>query len=131
MAWVLGEYSYLITVEEGDEQGGHQPQEGIAEQLCAMVRERKFKDPATQGCIVTALLKLSAQSGTVPAVVADCIEHFSCSRNADLQQRCLEFQALVQCGEIMGSCLPMDARLGLIHSSLYNFHLKCVLLLLI
>ncbi len=130
MAWVLGEYSYLITVEEGDEVG-YLPQEGIAEQLCTMARERKFKDPATRGCIVTALLKLSAQSGTVPAIVADCIEHFSRSRDADLQQRCLEFQALVQRGDIMGSCLPMDARLGLpfIHCSLIMFHFKCVLLL--
>ncbi len=128
MAWVLGEYCYLITVEEDDE-GGHLPQERIAEQLCAMARERKFKDPATRGCIVTALLKLSAQSGTVPAIIADFIDHFSKSRDADLQQRCLEFQALVQRGDIMGSCLPMDARLGLIYSSLYNFSLQmCVVI---
>ncbi len=75
---------------------------------------------------MTALLKLSAQSGTVPAIVANCIEYFSRSRDADLQQRCIEFQALVQRGDIMGSCLPMDARLGLpfIHCSLYNVSLQ-------
>ncbi len=133
MAWVLGEYCHLITVEEDDDEGEHLPQERIAEQLCAMARDRKFKDPATRGCIVTALLKLAAQSGTVPAIVADFIDHFCKSCDSDLQQRCLEFQALVQRGDIMGSCLPMDARLGLISFILLSIivHSNCCMLLLL
>lgn len=55
MAWVLGEYGGLASSPRG-------PHE-VSTKLCAVASGLSFRDPSTCGFVVTALMKLSAQSG--------------------------------------------------------------------
>lgn len=55
MAWVLGEYGGLASSPRG-------PME-VSTKLCAVASGLSFRDPSTCGFVVTALMKLSAQSG--------------------------------------------------------------------
>lgn len=57
MAWVLGEYGSLASCPRG-------PLE-VSTKLCAVASGLSFRDPRTCGFVVTALMKLSAQSGYV------------------------------------------------------------------
>jgi AP-4 complex subunit epsilon-1 len=72
---------------------------------------RTFKDASTRGYIVTALMKLAAQSGVLVSEAEQLIAALCESAHTDLQQRCLEFQALVtKHSAVMIQVLPVDAR---------------------
>lgn len=55
MAWVLGEYGSLVSSRGGLRE--------VSEKLCGVASELSFRDHGTCGFVVTALMKLSAQSG--------------------------------------------------------------------
>lgn len=57
MAWVLGEYGALASIEGG--------LRAVSQRLCDVAEGVSFRDPSTCGFVVTALMKLSAQSGLV------------------------------------------------------------------
>mmetsp|Transcript_997 Transcript_997/g.1260 ORF Transcript_997/g.1260 Transcript_997/m.1260 type:complete len:1025 (+) Transcript_997:61-3135(+) len=99
MAWVLGEYGYLTT---------KMTQNQLMDSLCEL-SSRNFKETSTKGYIVTALMKLCAQTGQFPATVAGLVETYSVSIQVDLQQRCKEFASLLKTPEIMIAVLPVDA----------------------
>jgi len=99
MAWVLGEYGFLAT---------QVTQLDIMDSLCELAG-RNFKERNTKGFIVTSLMKLSAQTGKFPSKVAKLVEVYSNSVQVDLQQRCLEFAALLKCPQVMVTVLPVDA----------------------
>ncbi|CAM9599365.1 unnamed protein product, partial [Hapterophycus canaliculatus] len=102
MAWVLGEYGSLASPPRG-------PRE-VSTALCAVASGPSFRDPTTCGFVVTALMKLSAQSGEVSPPVAHLLTLYSQSKQSDLQQRCLEFLQLAREGPAaMAAVLPVDA----------------------
>eukprot|EP00903_Cladosiphon_okamuranus_P015171 g14026.t1 len=102
MAWVLGEYGGLASSPRG-------PLE-VSTKLCAVASGLSFRDPSTCGFVVTALMKLSAQSGEVSPPVAHLLTLYSQSKQSDLQQRCLEFLQLAREGPAaMAAVLPVDA----------------------
>ncbi|CAM9897356.1 unnamed protein product [Scytosiphon promiscuus] len=102
MAWVLGEYGSLASPPRG-------PRE-VSTKLCAVASGPSFRDPTTCGFVVTALMKLSAQSGEVSPPVAHLLTLYSQSKQSDLQQRCLEFLQLAREGPAaMAAVLPVDA----------------------
>ena len=54
MAWVLGEYGYMLSSP---------PQAELVHHLAAGLAHRAFHDPATRGYVVSAAVKLVAQTG--------------------------------------------------------------------
>lgn len=100
MSWTLGEYGYLSE---------RLPQTELMTRLAADIAHRPFHDPCTRGFVVASVVKLVAQTGTCPAAVSSLLALYGQSRNLDLQQRCLEFSALLQTPDVMVNVLPMDA----------------------
>jgi AP-4 complex subunit epsilon-1 len=100
MSWTLGEYGYLSE---------RLPQTELMTRLAADIAHRPFHDPCTRGFVVASVVKLVAQTGTCPAAVSSLLALYGQSRNLDLQQRCLEFSALLHTPEVMVNVLPMDA----------------------
>lgn len=100
MSWTLGEYGYLSE---------RLPQAEIMTRLAADIAHRPFHDPCTRGFVVASVVKLVAQTGTCPAAVSSLLKLYGQSWNLDLQQRCLEFSALLRMPEVMVNVLPMDA----------------------
>lgn len=101
IAWVLGEYARLATID------GYTI-EDIADLLSECI-ERPFEDPSTRGYLVTALLKLIGQHGLKSTTAEDIIRSYRSSRMTDLQQRCYEFEQLRQSPALMRKVLPYDA----------------------
>ena len=55
-------------------------------------------------------MKLVAQAGTCPPAAAAVVDDYTRSQDVDLQQRCLEFQAiLTACPNLLPEILPVDA----------------------
>jgi AP-4 complex subunit epsilon-1 len=102
MAWCLGEYGYLSTVQNLDQ---------VMAQLCVLATKQQAKlSASTRRFVVQALMKLVAQAGTCPPMAAAVIEQYTKSRDVDLQQRCLEFQKLLTiCPHLLPEVLPVDA----------------------
>lgn len=99
-SWVIGEYSY---VEESI------PDDDILARLCDLA-DRTFEDPGTRGFIITAMMKVVANSpDSMNDDVAELITKHSNSKNVDLQQRCYEFLTLVANPDLMEVALPVDA----------------------
>jgi hypothetical protein len=98
MAWVLGEYGYLSESHT---------KEQIMDKLCLLAQNTNSS--TTRAQVVTAIMKLVAQSGTCPAKVLKFINKYSESLSLDLQQRCLEFKALLHHPDTMADVLPVDA----------------------
>lgn len=101
IAWVLGEYARLASVD------GY-GMEDIVDLLCECV-ERPFEDGATRGYLVNALMKLAGQNVVQSGSVDSVINSYRSSRLTDLQQRCYEFQQLKQSPGLMRKVLPYDA----------------------
>ena len=99
MAWVLGEYGYLSTSHSKDV---------IMDYLCDLAK-LSVENSETKAHVITALSKLVAQHGSCPVRVQQMIKTYSQSRSLDLQQRCLEFQALLKSSDFMADVLPIDA----------------------
>ena len=100
MSWVLGEYGYLSTSMSLEE---------ICERLSELA-EHPFQDPnLTRPYVITAVMKITAQLGTLLPSVDALIEKYMRSRSTDLQQRCIEFRALVNNLGTMRNVLPVDA----------------------
>lgn len=100
MAWVLGEYAYVL--------GGEQLPE-----ICDKLHEVATKASTSDRCrsyIMTAFTKLTAQLGgePTPKVLAFAQDHAK-SRDTILSQRCGEFLELIKDPEFMQSVLPVDA----------------------
>lgn len=101
IAWVLGEYAKLATVD------GYSL-EDIVDLLCECV-DRPFEDLATRGYLVNALMKLVGQNNLASSSVSTVIRNYRCSRLTDLQQRCYEFDQLLKAPALMRKALPYDA----------------------
>jgi len=101
IAWVLGEYARLASVD------GY-TLDDILDLLCDVV-ERQFEDAATRGYIVNAVMKLVGQHSLNSATVDGIISHYRSSRLTDLQQRCYEFDQLRKTPSLMQRVLPYDA----------------------
>eukprot|EP00931_Biecheleriopsis_adriatica_P115082 TRINITY_DN90918_c0_g1_i1.p1 TRINITY_DN90918_c0_g1~~TRINITY_DN90918_c0_g1_i1.p1 ORF type:complete len:958 (+),score=192.95 TRINITY_DN90918_c0_g1_i1:146-3019(+) len=101
IAWVLGEYAKLATLD------GYTI-EDIADLLAECI-ERPFEDPATRGYLVTALMKLVGQHNVNSSSAENMIRSYRSSRLTDLQQRCYEFEQLRQSPPLMRKVLPFDA----------------------
>jgi AP-4 complex subunit epsilon-1 len=84
MAWCLGEYAYLSAVCDLQQ---------ILAYLCLWDSARLAS--STRKCLTSAIFKLVAQAGVCPPQAAAVIDHYTRSKDVDLQQRCLEFQALL------------------------------------
>ena len=98
VSWVLGEYGYLsqsFTKEE------------VMTKLCQLAINSA--ESSTKSHIITALMKLCAQSGSCPQNVHQLVNLYSKSMSLDLQQRCIEFKALINSSEVMVDALPVDA----------------------
>lgn len=101
MAWCLGEYGYLsssLTLEE------------LLQQLCTIASRSHTAAPTTRKFLLAAIMKLVAQAGACPPYAAAVVDDYSRSEDADLQQRCLEFQLLItNAPQVLGDVLPVDA----------------------
>lgn len=99
MAWCLGEYAYLSAVLSLEQ---------ILNKLCEW--NQGILAPSTRKFLTSAIFKLVAQAGTCPPLAAAVVDEYTRSKDADLQQRCLEFQALLTtCPQYLGEILPVDA----------------------
>jgi len=101
IAWVLGEYARLATVD------GY-TLEDIIDLLCDCI-DRPFEDLSTRGYLVNALMKLIGQQNIKSSSVDGIIRNYRSSRLTDLQQRCYEFEQLRQSPGLMQKVLPYDA----------------------
>jgi AP-4 complex subunit epsilon-1 len=84
MAWCLGEYAYLSAAMS---------LEDILAMLCQW--NKAILQPSTRKFLTSAIFKLVAQSGSCPPIAAAVVDEYTRSKDVDLQQRCLEFQALL------------------------------------
>uniref|UniRef100_A0A7S3HNE1 AP-4 complex subunit epsilon-1 C-terminal domain-containing protein n=2 Tax=Spumella elongata TaxID=89044 RepID=A0A7S3HNE1_9STRA len=98
VAWVLGEYGFLSTSCSLEQ---------IMDKLCQLTLQ--CNDPLTRAHVVTAISKLVAQNGGCPAKVLAFMDRYSRSVNLDVQQRCLEFKALLKHPNTLVEVLPVDA----------------------
>eukprot|EP00529_Nitzschia_sp_RCC80_P003517 CAMPEP_0113489926 /NCGR_PEP_ID=MMETSP0014_2-20120614/26779_1 /TAXON_ID=2857 /ORGANISM="Nitzschia sp." /LENGTH=1047 /DNA_ID=CAMNT_0000383675 /DNA_START=147 /DNA_END=3290 /DNA_ORIENTATION=- /assembly_acc=CAM_ASM_000159 len=99
MAWCLGEYAYLSAAMSLEE---------ILNKLCAW--NQAILAPSTRKFLTSAIFKLVAQAGTCPPQAAAVVDEYTRSKDVDLQQRCLEFQALLTTApQYLGEILPVDA----------------------
>ena len=98
VAWVLGEYGYLSQTFSKEE---------VMEKLRLLAVHSS--DTSTKAHIITALMKLCAQNGACPPKVTTYINQLARSVSVDVQQRCLEFKALVLKSDVMVDALPVDA----------------------
>ena len=98
VAWILGEYGYLSD---------NYSKEQIMEKLCNLMH--RSTDEWTKGHIISALMKLVAQAGSCPVMVTQIVKNYTQSSSLDVQQRCLEFQALLLESATMADVLPVDA----------------------
>ena len=101
IAWCLGEYGYLSAVCSLDD---------VLQELCTLAMTKARLASSTRKFLLSAIMKLVAQAGTCPPHAAAVIDDYTRSRDVDLQQRCLEFQALLTTApQILGEVLPVDA----------------------
>jgi AP-4 complex subunit epsilon-1 len=102
MAWCLGEYGYLSSISTIDD---------VLHDLCTLAKTHKSKlVPSTRRFVLAAIMKLVAQAGTCPPAAAVVIDDYTKSYDVDLQQRCLEFQAiLTNCPHVLPEIFPVDA----------------------
>lgn len=99
MAWCLGEYAYLSAVMTLEE---------ILTKLCQW--NKAILAPSTRKFLTSAIFKLVAQAGTCPPQAAAVVDEYTRSEDVDLQQRCLEFQALLTTApQYLSEILPVDA----------------------
>jgi AP-4 complex subunit epsilon-1 len=99
MAWCLGEYAYLSAAMSLEE---------ILTKLCQW--NKAILQPSTRKFLTSAIFKLVAQAGTCPPQAAAVVDEYTRSKDVDLQQRCLEFQALLTTApQYLGEILPVDA----------------------
>lgn len=98
LAWVLGEYGYLSQTHSKEE---------VMDKLCDLMAQTS--DPQTRCHVISALMKLVAQNGSSPTRITKLANHFADSVSLDLQQRCLEFKALLLRSNTMVDILPVDA----------------------
>merc|ERR1719199_1775661 len=101
IAWVLGEYARLASVD------GYSLEDIV--DLLAECVERPSEDGATRGYLVNALMKLVGQNVLQNSSVNAVIKSYRSSRLTDLQQRCYEFEQLRQSPGLMRKVLPYDA----------------------
>ncbi|CAM9632612.1 unnamed protein product, partial [Chrysoparadoxa australica] len=100
-SWILGEYGYLA---EGIEQ------EELVEHMCNLFFSgNSLKESATKGYVVSAVVKASAQMGVVVDAAKELLDLYADSVDADLQQRCREFQRLTSMPSLMAAVLPVNA----------------------
>ena len=98
-AWVIGEYGH--TSRQSD----------AVHQLHALMTamDRTGPDQAiTKGWIISALLKIVARHGSVPAEVQDIVLRYQNSQQVDLQQRAHEFLELVKAPQLLQAVMPSD-----------------------
>lgn len=101
ISWVLGEYGHLSTTNDKN-----------TVMLKLVNLAYQTNDTVTRACVITALLKLVAQSGgECPEEVVTLVNEYSISASIDVQQRCLEFNALLRQPELLVNVLPVDASL--------------------
>eukprot|EP00756_Hemistasia_phaeocysticola_P009354 Hpha_TRINITY_DN14869_c0_g2::TRINITY_DN14869_c0_g2_i1::g.169539::m.169539/K12400/AP4E1; AP-4 complex subunit epsilon-1 len=99
ISWVLGEYGYM---SEGS------TREELIDKLCDLL-ERPHDEVETRGWIITALMKLCAQSGvSMPDHVGELVHGLRSAQNLTLQQRCYEFLELGKHPVLMSAVLPLD-----------------------
>ncbi|CAD7956975.1 unnamed protein product [Amoebophrya sp. A25] len=104
IAWVLGEYGSLCTVD-GYSVGD------ISDLLCESL-SRSLESNETRSFIISALTKLVAQNESLrnDSSVEDVIERYSESRSTDLQQRCYELKHMLETApRVVSLVLPYDA----------------------
>ena len=100
MAWVLGEYAYLSASYTLDD---------ILVKLCEYSTTPTL-DVTTRKSLITAIQKLVAQMGQCPSHAASVIDAYTKSKDVDLQQRCMEFQAILTTApHLLSEILPVDA----------------------
>mmetsp|Transcript_62189 Transcript_62189/g.131388 ORF Transcript_62189/g.131388 Transcript_62189/m.131388 type:complete len:988 (+) Transcript_62189:93-3056(+) len=104
IAWVLGEYARLVTIDGWG-------LDDIVDILCETM-ERPYEDSSTRGYIVNALMKICGQNQhrlSNMGAVDQIVRNYRSSRYTDLQQRCYEFEQLRQSPGLMQKVLPYDA----------------------
>eukprot|EP01062_Namystynia_karyoxenos_P061152 TRINITY_DN5320_c4_g1_i1.p1 TRINITY_DN5320_c4_g1~~TRINITY_DN5320_c4_g1_i1.p1 ORF type:complete len:1013 (+),score=438.44 TRINITY_DN5320_c4_g1_i1:106-3039(+) len=99
ISWVLGEYGYMSEENTRDD---------LVDKLCDLL-EKPHDQVETRGWIITALMKLCAQSGAaMPEHVRELVTSFKSSQCLTLQQRCYEFLELGRHPALMAAVLPLD-----------------------
>ncbi|SBS84650.1 AP-4 complex subunit epsilon, putative [Plasmodium ovale curtisi] len=89
ICWVLGEYGYLCDIE-------NYSTEDIIDLLCECV-EKNFNNPdRVKSCLITAIFKLCCFNNITDHIVAKkLIEKYKNSRITDMQQRCYEYDLIL------------------------------------
>ncbi|CDO64101.1 AP-4 complex subunit epsilon, putative [Plasmodium reichenowi] len=89
ICWVLGEYSHLCDIE-------NYTTEDIIDLLCECL-EKNFSNPdRVKSCLITAIFKLCSRNNIRDHVVAKkIIDKYKNSKITDLQQRCYEYDLIL------------------------------------
>ena len=96
---MVGEYSYLSELGADE----------MLTQLCKLM-DGIYEDAATKCWIVSALLKVTAQAGSVKPNVAAMLNKYKDSMDMSLQLRCYEAMTLVQLPpQALAQLLPRDS----------------------
>eukprot|EP00968_Pinguiococcus_pyrenoidosus_P007762 scaffold529_cov308-Pinguiococcus_pyrenoidosus.AAC.54 len=99
IAWVLGEYGTMLESYDA---------ETLMNRVSDIAQNPEVQS-ASKGYLITALMKLTAATGACPGSVTEVVELYSGAKDADLQNRCLEFLGLLKAPEVMVAVLPLDA----------------------
>ena len=99
IAWVLGEYAYVLGGEELPD---------ICDKVVDLASDKNTSTKCQAYC-VTAITKLSAQMGRTTDKAIEFCENNVNVRDTNLHQRCGEFLELIKHPELMQLVLPVDA----------------------
>eukprot|EP00730_Choanoeca_flexa_P017685 TRINITY_DN8548_c0_g3_i3.p1 TRINITY_DN8548_c0_g3~~TRINITY_DN8548_c0_g3_i3.p1 ORF type:complete len:1290 (+),score=355.63 TRINITY_DN8548_c0_g3_i3:32-3871(+) len=100
MAWVVGEYAYLAADYD---------QEVVLELMGELLDRSYQSNAVTKGWILSAIVKLIAQTGLCPAPIKAQLQSLTSHASVNLQQRAVEALALLRNGTVMQQVFPTDA----------------------
>mmetsp|Transcript_20610 Transcript_20610/g.48958 ORF Transcript_20610/g.48958 Transcript_20610/m.48958 type:complete len:814 (+) Transcript_20610:300-2741(+) len=101
-SWTLGEYTYLLAPDT-------EPLT-VVNLLCDLMDRSFYQDSSTKCFLVSGITKLMTLCGAKGNSAArDIIGRFRNAKHPNLQQRCLELEALLQNPTLMAQVLPLDA----------------------
>ncbi|KYO00026.1 putative AP-4 complex subunit epsilon [Plasmodium gaboni] len=103
ICWVIGEYSHLCDIE-------NYTTEDIIDLLCECL-EKNFSNPdRVKSCLITAIFKLCSRNNIRDHVVAKkIIDKYKNSKITDLQQRCYEYDLILNNPTLMNNVFSLKS----------------------
>ncbi|CRG99248.1 AP-4 complex subunit epsilon, putative [Plasmodium relictum] len=108
ICWILGEYSYLCDLE-------NYTAEDIIDLLCECLEKNFNNTDRVKSCIITAIFKLCCCNNITDHVVANkLIEKYKNSQQTDMQQRCYEFDLILNNPTLMKNLFSVKSKQNIV-----------------